>query len=126
MIRGIVLAVNTFFLLLGYKFYLRLYGLKKSLEDLKKENVLLKISKRFSFENNLKIIDFFYKNKTFKCLECSLLVKNICTNNEKYEVFIGAIKKNGKSTFHAWVSNEEKVLFGESYDLEKYTVIYKQ
>ena len=46
MIRGIVLAVNTFFLLLGYKFYLRLYGLKKSLEDLKKENVLLKISKK--------------------------------------------------------------------------------
>ena len=126
MIRGFVLTVNTFILLISYKLHLKLSGLKKSLEFLKETNILLRISNRFSFENNLKIINFFYKNHIFKCLECALLIKNLRLNDKNYEVVIGVIKKMGKNTFHAWVLNQEKVIFGESNDLDKYTVILKR
>lgn len=100
---------------------------KSYLRDQQKINAFKPLSKRvFSFNINrsLQIINFFYENKFFSCLICSLLVRNIIEDKGSY-IHIGVMHKDNEKTFHAWVENNGHIIFGNHQFLSDFITLHK-
>ena len=100
---------------------------KSYLRDHQKINAFKPLSKKvfsFNIKTSLQIINFFYKNKFFSCLICSLLVKNIIKNEGAY-IHIGVMHKNNEKSFHAWVENNGHIIFGNHKFLSDFITLHK-
>ena len=111
-----------FLFLLKLKIQIKLYGLQSSLKLIKQQkygSLKYFCGKRESLEH----INNFYRRKFFTCLICAIAVKKIFNEHPEITIHIGFREFLSDFKFHAWVKKSNKIIFGNSKNIDQYKAL---
>ncbi|MBL6694066.1 MAG: lasso peptide biosynthesis B2 protein [SAR86 cluster bacterium] len=113
-----------FISLAATKIFLKLFGLKKTIESINKRPIFLKILGKIDNIKIARAVEKFYRLKLFLCLESSILIKRTYYDDKEVKVHIGVRNLEESFMSHAWVLKGNKIIFGKIKDIDNYKIIH--
>tara|TARA_Y100001958_G_C21107267_1_gene455353 strand:- start:306 stop:683 length:378 start_codon:yes stop_codon:yes gene_type:complete len=119
-ILKLILVFVSLFLI---KVNIRSTSLQRVLNRINQPPFFLELLNINSKNTLISFANVMYEKKIFSCLECAIFIKKILFKNKGAKLFIGVSVYEQEFRSHAWLEENNQIVFGQLRKLDNYKKI---